>query len=349
MSWLYSLVFAGLLFSSNDQPAVRHAIRNVELRPSAVELVSATRSKSSSRSYPLSKNGNVSVSNVNGSIIVEAWDRDEVRLEATKIADSKETLADVEIKINSTADSFSVRNRLQSLEVERQAEREQPLPEARSRVSPFCPASGCVERDRDGQRIGHGFELHEHHEDLGRERKRHRDESSRYGQPFDRQRSGQRRFRSRRATSKINLSTVNGQVNLVLPSDVSATIKADSLNGNITNDFGLPVRKGQYVGRDMYGRIGSGESQIKLSSVNGGLSITRKNDGRSPSPATNLLTEQEGRRGLGRSRRAKFKSVGPPMSIGKSHGPIANRRADRGVDEGSHRRRSKRCPRSSKM
>ena len=60
------------------------------------------------QSYPLSRNGNVSVSNVNGSVIVEAWDRDEVRLEATKIADSKETLADVEIKVNSTADSFSV-------------------------------------------------------------------------------------------------------------------------------------------------------------------------------------------------------------------------------------------------
>jgi hypothetical protein len=92
--------------------------------------------------------------------------------------------------------------------------------------------------------------------------------------------------------SRINLGTVNGHVNLVVPSDVSATVKADSLNGNITNDFGLPVRKGQYVGRDMYGRIGSGEGQIKLSSVNGGLSITRKNDGRTVSPATNLLNKK---------------------------------------------------------
>src|SRR6185295_5626407 len=63
--------------------------------------------------------------------------------------------------------------------------------------------------------------------------------------------------------SKISLETVNGKANLVLPSDANATIKAESVNGNITNDFGLPVRKGKYVGRDMYGRLGNGDVQIK--------------------------------------------------------------------------------------
>jgi len=35
------------------------------------------------------------------------------------------------------------------------------------------------------------------------------------------------------------LSTVNGRVNLAIPSDANATINADTLNGNITNDLGL--------------------------------------------------------------------------------------------------------------
>ena len=78
----------------------------------------------------------------------------------------------------------------------------------------------------------------------------------------------------------------------MIPSDSNATVKADSLNGSITNDFGLPVRKGKYVGRDMYGRLGAGDVQIKLSSVNGGLAVGRKNDGRSFSPSTNLLPEK---------------------------------------------------------
>src|SRR5262249_1472195 len=92
------------------------------------------------------------------------------------------------------------------------------------------------------------------------------------------------------AGTKISLNTVNGKVGLIIPSDSNATVKADSLNGDITNDFGLPVRKGKYVGRDLYGKLGSGEVAIKLDSVNGGLSIKRRNDGRQLSPVTNLLS-----------------------------------------------------------
>ncbi|HMS11047.1 MAG TPA: hypothetical protein PKE66_16285, partial [Pyrinomonadaceae bacterium] len=89
--------------------------------------------------------------------------------------------------------------------------------------------------------------------------------------------------------SLISLRTVNGSVSVTLPSDVDATIKADSLNGPISNEFGLQVRKGEYIGRDLHGKLGSGDAQIRLNSVNGELAIKRKNDGRQQSPATNLL------------------------------------------------------------
>ena len=90
-------------------------------------------------------------------------------------------------------------------------------------------------------------------------------------------------------STKIDLSTVNGRINLLLPSDTNATLRADSLNGNITNAFGLPVRKGEYVGRDLHGRLGSGDAQIKLDSVNGPLAINKKDDGK---PAVNLLSSK---------------------------------------------------------
>src|SRR5690348_4205321 len=107
MSWLYSLVFAGLLFSSNSSQPVNQA-QKVASAPVQARLVAGDEIEKFEHSYPLSKNGNVSVSNVNGSITIEAWDRDEVKLEATKTADSKESLADVDIDVASTADSFSV-------------------------------------------------------------------------------------------------------------------------------------------------------------------------------------------------------------------------------------------------
>ena len=89
--------------------------------------------------------------------------------------------------------------------------------------------------------------------------------------------------------SKIALETVNGRVNLTIPSDSNATLSAESLNGAITNDFGLENRKGKYVGNSMHGRLGNGDVTIKLESVNGQLAVKRKNDGRPLSPATNLL------------------------------------------------------------
>lgn len=291
MSWLYSLVFAGLLFSSSGDHALNHSQSN-NAPALTTEVFAGDEIEKFEQTYPLSKNGNVSVSNVNGSITVEAWDRDEVKLEATKIADSKESLADVDIKVESTADSFSVEadykswkwndkrneNRSRKLEVEFKLSvpRTAVLNEVETvngsvTVSNFTNVTkiSAVNGDVTATNLRGAANLSTVNGTVTAD--------------FDRV----------DGASKISLSTVNGTVSLIVPSDVNATIKADSLNGNITNDFGLPVRKGQYVGRDLYGRVGTGEAQIKLNSVNGKLSIGRKSDGRTPNPSTNLLPNKK--------------------------------------------------------
>jgi len=291
MSWLYSLVFAGLLFSSNGDQAMNR-VQNSAAPVLATEIVVADEIEKFEQSYPLSKNGNVSVSNVNGSITVEAWDKDEVRLEATKIGDSKESLADVDIKVESTADSFSVEADYKSWKWnEKRNENRNRKLEVEFRLSvPRTAVLNEIETVNGSVTVSNFTNITKVSAVNGNvtatNLKGAANLSTVNGQvmaDFDRV----------APSSKINLSTVNGQVSLVVPSDVNATIKADSLNGNITNDFGLPVRKGQYVGRDLYGRVGSGEAQIKLNSVNGPLSIGRKNDGLSPKPATNLLPNKK--------------------------------------------------------
>lgn len=292
MSWLYSIVFAGLLFGS-DATTGTNTRHDLQASVAAAEISQGDEIEKFEQTYPLSRNGNVSVSNVNGSIYVEAWDRDEVRLEATKIADSKETLADVEIRVNSTADSFSVeadyratrwndkrsgdgRHRKLEVEFRLSVPRTAVLNEIETvngsvSVANFTNITkvSAVNGDVTATNLRGAASLSTVNGKVSAD------------------------FESVDRASKINLSTVNGNVSLVLPSDVNATVKADSLNGNISNDFGLPVRKGQYVGRDMYGRIGTGETQIKLSSVNGPLSVGRKNDGKNPNPATNLLPSKK--------------------------------------------------------
>lgn len=286
MSWLYSIVFAGLLMSSGDAFAPANSFDHtppVTTRNATMDEVEVFE-----RSYPLSANGRVAISNVNGSIVVEAWDRNEVKLTTTKVADSRESLADVEIKVDARPDYFNVeadyrefnwhdRNRAgrrYNLEVQFKLSvpRTAVLNEIGTvngsvTVSDFVNSTkiSAVNGNVNATNLRGAANLST--------------VNGKVVADFDRLETG----------SRINLSTVNGGVSLTIPSDSNATVKADSLNGPITNDFGLPVRKGEYVGRDLHGRLGSGDVQIRMNSVNGPLAINRKRDGKSPSTPTNLL------------------------------------------------------------
>jgi len=105
MSWLYTLVFAGLIFSSNNV----HSTKGTADAPSKVQQVrKGDETERFEQTYPLTANGRISLSNVNGSIVINAWDRAEVKLVAVKTADSKDRLGDVEIKVDSKPDYLAV-------------------------------------------------------------------------------------------------------------------------------------------------------------------------------------------------------------------------------------------------
>ncbi|HMJ09029.1 MAG TPA: DUF4097 family beta strand repeat-containing protein, partial [Pyrinomonadaceae bacterium] len=291
MTWLYSIVFAGLLFSSNGSVPAGNAVSRAVEPSLFIKAAKQDETEKFEQTYPLSANGKVSVSNINGSIVVEAWDRNEVKLEATKIADSKETLADVDIKVDSRPDSLSVEADYGSWKRDRDGSwRNNRKIEVQFHL--FVPRTAMLNEIEtvNGSVTVSNFtnftKISAVNGDILATNLRGVAELSTVNgkvmADFDRLES----------SSRINLSTVNGSVNVIVPSDANATFKADSLNGNITNDFGLPVRKGKYVGRDLHGRVGSGEIPIRLSSVNGPLSIGRRNDGRSTNPATNLLEQK---------------------------------------------------------
>ena len=290
MSWLYTVIFAGLMFSSQGK-AVSATESGVQSPTVALQAPVSDETEKFSQSYPINANGRVNVSNVNGSITVEGWDKNEVKLEYTKVADSKERLADVEIRIELKPEYFSVEtdygnwtsrngNRWKNgsklnVEIHMMVPRGAVLNEIQT-VNGSVAVSNFVNSTRASAVNGSVNATNI------RGTARLSTVNGEVVADFDQLESG----------SKISLETVNGKVNLLLPSDANATIKADSLNGNITNDFGLPVRKGKYVGRDLYGKLGSGEIQIRLNSVNGGLSIGHKNDGKNLSPAINLLPQK---------------------------------------------------------
>ncbi len=284
MSWLYSIVFASLFVSSDLQIEPQPTYNTIHT-PAAAVTVAKDETEKFEQSYPISANGRVSVSNVNGSIEMIAWDRNEVRLEATKIADSKESLDEVELRIDAQSNSFSVETEYKNNNNWKGQRRKI---EVHFKVS--VPRTAVLNEIEtvNGSVVAANFvnvtKISAVNGSVNASNLRGTADLSTVNgtvtADFDRVEQG----------SKIELSTVNGRINLLLPSDTNATVKADSLNGSIVNGFGLPIRKGEYVGRDLHGRLGTGEAQIKLDSVNGPLAINKKEDGKSPSPAVNLLS-----------------------------------------------------------
>ncbi len=287
MTWLYTLVFAGLLFSGSSDSDTRIA-NEPAVQPLFLSTSQNDVTEKIEQTYPLNPNGRVSICNVNGPIHIEAWDRSEVHLEATKIADSRESLSQMEVIVDARPDQIRIeteykpwnyndktdRNRYRKLEVHYrlQVPRTAMLSEVEAvngsvTVSNFTNLTkvSAVNGSVNATNLRGTAKLST--------------VNGTVNAYFDRVDSG----------SSISLDTVNGKVNLEVPSDINATLRAETMNGSISNEFGLPVKKGKYVGRNLYGRIGNGEVQIKLNSVNGGLAIGRKKDGRNPSSVINLL------------------------------------------------------------
>ena len=288
MNWLYTLVFAGLAFSTQSTPVTKNSL--IDTAPAA--LVSATdETERFEQTYPFNAGGRVHVSNVNGSITMEAWDRNEIKLVYTKTAESRERLADVEVQIEATQDRFEVETDYGNWKRDNGGWRNngkinvdfQLMVPRGAFLSDIETVNGSVSISNFTNRMSVSAVNGSVDATNIRGTARLSTVNGEARAEFDRLEPG----------SKISLETVNGKANLVIPSDASATIRAESVNGNITNDFGLPVRKGKFVGRDLYGRVGTGDVQIKLESVNGALTISRKNDGRTVSPATDLLPQKD--------------------------------------------------------
>lgn len=283
MSWLYSIIFAGLMFSSDSRLHVSDSRNLTNVETANVARLDET--EKFEQTYPLNANGRVSISNVNGSIAIETWDRNEVKLSYVKTADTKENLDDVQVVINARPDYFRIETEFEAVNYRISKSYKRLDVEYRLTV-PRGAVLNEIETVNGSVSVMNAENSTKASAVNGEVRATNLRGTANLSTvngtvvaDFDQLQSG----------SKISLNTVNGTVNLTIPSDASATIKADTVNGKITNSFGLPVRKGEYVGSDLYGKVGSGDVQIRLNSVNGGLSINRKNDGRSVNPATNLL------------------------------------------------------------
>jgi DUF4097 and DUF4098 domain-containing protein YvlB len=226
------------------------------------------------QTYPLTPTGRVSIANINGDVHINAWDRNEVKVDAVKRAYKPERLSEVSIEVTNTADSVVIKSKY--------PERNQTF-EDRNRSNNPASVEYTLTIPR-GARLD-GAELVNGSLDIeGVQGDVHA--SLVNGQVKAGGLGGEVKLSTVNGSVEANvavldaakgvtLNSVNGSIVLIVPSGANAQIKASTVHGAITNDFGLAVDDGQYVGHNLSGQIGSGGLRIRLNNVNGSISIKR--------------------------------------------------------------------------
>ena len=237
------------------------------------------------QTYALTSDGRVELDNINGAVHISTWDQNEVKVDAVKYADSKERLEQARIDIDSGKDHLSIRTKYPDHDLtfnwgshNNPASVEYTLTVPRTaRLDEIKLINGSLDV------TGATGEVHascingrlEAHNLSGRA-----DLSTINGHldaKFDQLRG-----------SSLELKSVNGSVELTIPSDSKAEIEASTVSGGIDNDFGLHVNHHSFVGHDLRGELGNGGPRIKLSNINGRIEIRHASDGRALSPAKDL-------------------------------------------------------------
>jgi DUF4097 and DUF4098 domain-containing protein YvlB len=237
------------------------------------------------QTYALTADGRIALDNINGDVHITSWDRDEVKLDAVKYADTKERLDEAKIEIDSGKDYLSIRTKYRDhdltfdrgsrhnpagVEYTLTVPRTARLDEIKLINGEFdvTGMSGGVQASCINGRI-------EARDLTGRA------ELSTINGHLD------ARF-DQLAGNTVELHSVNGSVELTIPSDSKAELEASTVSGGIENDFGLHVNNHRFVGHDLRGELGDGGTHIRLENVNGRIAIHHAQDGRAMSPVKDL-------------------------------------------------------------
>lgn len=228
--------------------------------------------------YELAPGGSVAVANVNGAVVVEGWDRDEVRVVAVKKAKAasrdraRELLERLEVRVDHRPDRIEIDTRRPesssgffgwlfgneshghvsyTLSVPRRSDVEVDTVNGKVHVRDL---EGHVEADTTNG----GIEVEDVRGSV--------DAGTTNGgiRVLLADVSGDRSMR---------FSTTNGGIHLTLPRDVRATLEASTTNGGIDLE-NLPAADVRSHGRrHLRASINGGGSKIELSTTNGGIKI----------------------------------------------------------------------------
>jgi len=225
------------------------------------------------KTYPLAKGGHFALDNVNGSVQVEGWDRDEVEVRAVKTAHTNsDDLAGVQIEVENHAADIAVHTRYPAGEgAEVGVEYHIRVPN-RILLGKIGTVNGSV-RVRGIEGGGELSSVNGNVEVI--------DSSGRFSAKTT---NGDLRLELRHlaGAAPMNLETVNGSVVLGLPSDARADVEAQNMNGDFYSEVPVTavVREPSLSGaRAFRGRWGRGGGPISVRTVNGGIRLLVERSG----------------------------------------------------------------------
>jgi len=221
------------------------------------------------QSYPLAAGGSVALENINGDVSIEVWERNEVRVYAVKSASTPELLDELEVKVDADNNQVRIDTHYPSMNGSDHGHRRFTKVEYTVTV----PRTAILDEIElvNGNLTVVGIEGGIDAETVnGNIMVRDCAGSANLGTVN----GGIEAHIDRLAyDDKLDVESVNGQLDLYLASSLGADLSADTVNGSLKNDFGIEVRKGKYVGSDFHGSVGGGGAKVSLETVNGSINV----------------------------------------------------------------------------
>ncbi len=232
-------------------------------------LAAAKVTEKFAENYPLDANGSIHLENVNGSVEIIAWDRNEVALEAEKSARDQEGLGRMHLKIES-----SPRRLVVNTEYEKKWKFWENM-NAQVHYKLMVPAGASL----DGiEVVNSGITITGVKGSVHLEAVNGGIEATDLAGPGKIETvNGSVRvsYSALPSAGGISLETVNGPCTLTLPSNAAFDLDTDTVNGRISCDFPLTLESSGK--RELRGAVNGGGARVNLESVNGSLSVKRAN------------------------------------------------------------------------
>jgi hypothetical protein len=244
------------------------SFRFFSLLAASLALVAGAAAKSTEKfdqTYPFNADGSITLSNVNGSVEIVGWDKNEVSVSAEKIASDDAGLQRMQIVIDHSPSTLVIKT-----EYEKKWKFWGHY-RAEVRYKLMVPAGATLKKidvvnaDVTVRGVRGYVNLDSVNGSIEAE-------GLTAGGRFDTVNGSIRaEFVKLAAGDKIVLDSVNGGCSVTLPADAAFELVADSVNGSISCDF--PITIGKSGRRHLAGSVNGGGARVVLDSVNGGLRV----------------------------------------------------------------------------